>query len=183
MPAFRQAMQRHPGQRGALTALAAGFLAADKAGDAVIAEQQLAALQAQLDSLQEPAVPYAKLRQDWVAARDAAAADLQALEQAILQDFAGEPEYEDLVRRVRKLDEVMATLGTALRDKLDEATNAAGPERLVRQGEAGEIVARHRSYVDGDPFLTAIDDNPFKTVEVQARLSVALASLATALAA
>jgi hypothetical protein len=185
MPALREAMRRHPDQRGALTALAGAFLAADKAGDASAAEQQLLLLRARLDALpaQGGAVAYAKLRLQWDAARNGAAADLQALEVAILQDLAGEPEYEEARLRVRKLDQVLSTLGTALQDKLDEAANAAGPERLARQGEALEIIARYRQYVDGDPFVAAIDANPFTPVVVQARLSSALAGLAAALAA
>jgi hypothetical protein len=185
MPALREAMRRHPDQRGALTALAGAYLAADKAGDASAAEQHLLLLQARLDALpaQGGPVAYAKLRLQWDAARNGAAADLQALEVAILQDLAGEPDYEEARLRVRRLDQVLSTLGTALQDKLDEAANAAGPERLARQGEALEIIARYRQYVDGDPFVAALDANPFTPVAVQARLSSALAGLAAALAA
>ena len=183
IPALRLAMQRHPAERGGLGALAAGFLAASKAGDLAAADAQLQALTARLEALRDPAgtVAYAKLRLDWESARNGAAADLQRLEAAILDSLEGEPEYEQARSRVRKLDQILATLGTALQDKLDEAASAAGPDRALRRQEALALIAQHRGYVAEDPFLAAIDSNPFVAVAVQARLAASLAGLAGAL--
>jgi hypothetical protein len=189
-PRLRQAIERAPDRRGPLTQALAAFNNAVKDANLAAAQRLLSSLTAEVDRLiaagpevAAGTVQYTKLMLDWNSARQAAAARLKSLEQAILKDFEGEDDYDEASVRIRKLDVILATLAGELQDKLDEAMNAPVDARPPIHEEALEIIARYKGYVDTDAFVAAIESNPYQPVNVKSGLSATLANLNQALAA
>jgi tetratricopeptide (TPR) repeat protein len=124
-------------------------------------------------------VAYAQLRLGWDTARKRAPVELEKLEQAILEAFKNEPWVGDLKQHVRKLDTVLEGFQEDLSDALDAALNAAdeGKRRLHHEQAAG-IVKKYKKYVETDPFIKDIEDNPFTKVNLTKGLSMTLDLLA-----
>jgi len=130
----------------------------------------------------EGMVDYAKCRLAWDATKKRVHADLQRLEEAILNEFRDAPAFSELVRNVRKLDSVLETFADGLGDALDAALNASGPdERRQRHEQAIKIVAQYQQKVDSDPFIDKLQSNPFVPVSLKESLSTTLSALATRL--
>jgi hypothetical protein len=130
------------------------------------------------------AVDYAKARLAWVAARNNAKADLRRLETAILDAYADEPAMlAQITKGVRRLDKVLVRLDTSLADKLDEGLNAAEPQaRAQVNREALGIIDKYIAFLDSDPLIENIDDNPFVDMDLASTLGETLAGLAEQLA-
>jgi hypothetical protein len=127
-------------------------------------------------------VNYAKARLDWMTTRQKVAADLQKLEQAILEVYKGTPSFAAAQAAVRNLDKVLKHFDESLADKLDEALNAADENvRAALNKQAAAIVARYTNYLHTDPMVTQLDGNPFVPLSVQDDLSTTLTDLAAQL--
>ncbi len=127
-------------------------------------------------------VAYAKLRLAWDAARKHVHADLQKLEQAILDEYKGDAELPDVQKKVRKLDEILETFSADLGDQLDLVYTAeTDDDRAVRKESALEIIDDYVDALD-DEFIDDIETNPFVTVTVRKTLSDTLRALKAQLA-
>lgn len=128
-------------------------------------------------------VGYAKARLAWLDTRKQVAAELQRLERAILQAYAGSSSLGAVQTATRSLDEVLTILDERLADKLDEGLNAADPAaRQAIHRQAAEIIGRYQRFIRTSPLMRQVDDNPFVAVNVQERLSTTLDDLERQLA-
>jgi hypothetical protein len=123
------------------------------------------------------------LQKTWADTRGAAAADLKKLEDAILSEYGEAPEIGVLRQHVRKLDAVLDTLGTDMADLFGSAPGAAPADRAKLHDSAKALAGRYRSYIDSDPLLAELDDNPFTSISVKRRFAEALGTIETALSA
>lgn len=170
-PLLLRALQSPGVDAGKLRALSEFAREKAAAGNAAAALQSLAMIEKLLSATPAPAavapgegrfVHHAKARLAWQATRQRVDADLKKLEQAILAHYRDEPAGNDLPQRLRRLDDVLQTLDTALIDTLDAALNASD---LARRAELHEqaitILRRYAEFVRHEPLLPALDDNPF----------------------
>jgi hypothetical protein len=128
-------------------------------------------------------VVFQQTRLMWDASRKRAHAQLQVLQAAILADFKEAPVFDEISVLVGRLDGLLARFDDRLTDKLDEALNAATPQdRAQRHREAAAILAEYRAFVDSDPGLRLLDDNPFTAVNIQQTFQDTLDILAAKLA-
>ena len=128
-------------------------------------------------------VDYAKCRLAWEAAKKKVQAELQKLEQTILDEYRGAPGFDEISVKLRKLDTVLNDFAEDLSDTLDHALNeqdAAERQRYHREA-SGQI----RKFLDraaNDPFIAQIESNPFVTIKAQATLVATLGTLAKLIA-
>jgi hypothetical protein len=188
VPAMQRAITASPARREEIMAPATAFQAEIKRGDTAAARKSLTALLRLLGTLSpagNPApVPYAALIETWMAARTRAANDLRKLESAILDRFRDDPSFASVSQGVRKLDTVLAALGSELQDRLGAAMSAAS-EASRGPAQAGALAeaVRCRGFVNSDPLVAALDSNPFAPVAIKSALSAALNEIEKALAA
>jgi hypothetical protein len=123
-------------------------------------------------------VAYAQLRLAWDTAKKRVHAELQKLEQAILSEFQGSPAFAELEQKLRKLDTVLERFAEGLTDTLDDGLSAQTDEdrRKYNQQAAG-IIAKYRAYVDSDPFIQQLEQNPFLPLTLRKTLGGTLAVL------
>lgn len=128
-------------------------------------------------------VNHAKAKLTWNSVRQKVKADLQALEQAIRDEYGHRQDVPDLATKLRKLDTVLATLDESLSTTLDDALNAPDlAARAALHDKARQVVARYKAFVDTDPLVAAIDSNPFVPLNTHATLSKTLQVLDRSLA-
>jgi hypothetical protein len=162
----------------------AGAATALQRAESLLSDTQVAAPAA----APTPAAPgrfvhQAKVRLGWQMARQKLAADLKALEGAILEHYRDQPEGADLATRVRRFDDVLGTLDESLADKLDAALNAADPaQRSALHEQARTILAGYAQYVRDEPLIAALDDNPFVPLSTHKTLLKTLKVLDSSLA-
>lgn len=168
---------------GAMTASAAALVGHLKAGDAEAARHDLTQLASLLDtdrrSVEAPRQPYMAMMLDWETTRKAVDADLGTLEQAILDAFSDTDDFSIARSAVRKLDTVLGQFTEDLQVRLDALAAAADPIEPRRAALA--LVTAHRTAVEGDALIAALDDNPFAPVAVHKALSATLGRLAAQL--
>jgi tetratricopeptide (TPR) repeat protein len=131
----------------------------------------------------DPKILYGQARLEWVNARQKVRGELEKLEAAILEKYQQDPRLPDVKSSVRKLDTILKNLDEALEDKLDEAYNEAKEEkRNVLHKQATRLIASYLSYVNSDPLVAQLKDNPLVPVTVQETLTGTLTTLAERLA-
>ena len=84
----------------------------------------------------------------------------------------------------KRLDEILQTLDGRLLAGLDAALNE--PDEQAREKlniRAGGLAREYLEYVQSDPVIQVIDDNPFMPVGVKKTLSTTLAALCSKLGA
>jgi hypothetical protein len=116
--------------------------------------------------------------QSWQAARQAVQGELTKLQIAILKAYQPtlpKDKLADLANATKQLHNIMDKLDDRLVKTLDEARNAKTPDALKKL--ATSIVKQYRSFVDSDPLVGMLDDNPFTPVSVRGRLIQALADV------
>ncbi|MDR3515050.1 MAG: hypothetical protein P4M00_04480 [Azospirillaceae bacterium] len=181
LPALKE-LARDPAVTDQIRALWRTADAALKSGDRATAGPAIASLRQRLAVPKAAAGDDAALAQGWSMARDSAATELRGLEGAILADYGDLPEAGALRSAVRKFDGILATLGPDLADLLAEAGARPASERQALHLQAQDLTARYRSFLDSDPVLAELDDNPFVAVSVKRRFSATLDAIDTALA-
>jgi hypothetical protein len=125
-----------------------------------------------------PFVALQMARLDWDSARKDARAELARLETAILRRVAGKPFMDEVTRSTHRLYAAFETLDDSLLDRLDAALSApTETERQRLQREAAAIAGRFRAFVETDPLLVAVDNNPFEKITAAARLRQTLQAL------
>jgi hypothetical protein len=129
-------------------------------------------------------VVFQQARLVWDASRKKALGLLATVQTALLADFKGTPELGEIRVLSERLQGLLARLDERLSDKLDEALNAADPQvRRQRHEEAAGIVREYRAFVQGDPGLRLLDENPFARVQIRQVYETTLNVLAAKLAA
>lgn len=125
------------------------------------------------------AVAYGKLLLAWDQAKKKSAVELQKLEKTILDEFAGDPDLNEIRGDLRQLDDILGHFDNSLADELDAAMSSADDAvRASHHQAALAIISRYLGYVDSDPFLKELQTNPFMPLTVQATLSGTLKVLA-----
>lgn len=115
-------------------------------------------------------VRLAQARLAWGNARTAAAVELKQVEKAMLQVVGGLRISDEVTANVWRLYAMFDVLDTRLIDKLDEALNATDDiDRKRMQAQAQAITDEYLAFLDKDPLLAEIDDNPFAKVSVSVR--------------
>jgi hypothetical protein len=168
MPRVKQAMAagQPSGQEIKLKASEAGALA--KQGRFELAESMLDDLQDLLDrqppseatgaagdAVQPGLVAYRKALVAWDGAKRKARADIQKLREALLASHPRQTAAADA------LSGALDALNAGLADRIDRAINAAKEEQRRRHQAAALKVARnYRKFLEADPLLEDIDDNP-----------------------
>ncbi|MDB6066622.1 MAG: hypothetical protein JWR26_2830 [Pedosphaera sp.] len=121
---------------------------------------------------------YIKGKVVWRDTRAAVEADLKALEQAILAASSQEQNFSEISSKVKNLHVMMNTLDATLIDKLDAALKASSPEiKEFADKQSVELVKKYTAFVNSDPLIGAIDNNPFLPVKVKQRLTATLTEL------
>jgi len=120
----------------------------------------------------------------WERTRASIQAELQKLEQAILDVCQEEEDFDAIKANSGSVYIALDELDDELIHVLDDA--AATEDKKTRadlHSEAREIVQRYMDYVAADEFLGEVDSNPFTTVKVRATLESSLSALAKSLQA
>jgi hypothetical protein len=188
-----------PTAKDTLAPMAAQAQGSIKSGALDVAATQIAAFAKALDGFsgngtgtatapQSPTAPppqntgkvaYAKSRLAWLAARKKIEGDIEKLRAEVVASFEEDgsgPELDKLYRD--RVGPVLNRLDESLADKLDDAANAADPaQRQKLIGEARTIIDGYTSYVNGEPLLDDLDNNPFVPVAIKATLTATLSAL------
>ncbi len=195
LPLYQQASKQAPDRKGELDKLATQAAEAGKQKDYAAAVGLLGRLETSAQTILQTAAPAAnakgpslvafqQLRLKWEAARKSATEDMRKLQEKILADFKGVPEFASVAEAVKVMDNALSGFDERLTDKLDEALNAATPEeRQKKLAEAGPLVATYRAEMAKLPFLQALDKNPFMDAKIYATLNDTLNLVAQQLGA
>jgi hypothetical protein len=128
-----------------------------------------------------------KSRIAWDNLRKAIQSQLQSLEKAILQGITAhnqDPSSPDkfdpkaATESTKRLYTLLDGLDADLIDKLDEALNASGEDRMRHQAEAKKLIEKYQTFVAGDPLIKAIDGNGFITTTIGPSVEKTLSVLA-----
>lgn len=113
----------------------------------------------------------------WNAARRYASEQITALQQVILKETRGEPDFKSIEASVGSLDDLLESLDDSLGQKLGELRETADPARkAVLSSEAVAIVERFQAFVAEDSLMNDIDDNGFMPLDIKAKITAALAA-------
>ena len=125
-------------------------------------------------------VAFAKIKLQWNQAKQAVKDQLAQLGTIIVAED-DDPETADAVR---KLDRVLKRFNEGLADTLDDLYNQAVPaDQPKHLQKAGRIVADYLNYIESDPLIAHVEDNPYKPVMVRRLLLLPLKGLQDKLAA
>ena len=119
----------------------------------------------------------------WDAARKKVHADLQKLEQSVLQLFSTDPRFAQVKQKIHKFDAVLGDYAEELRDRLDEAANAPAEYKPELCSEAVAVLKRYRAYLSSDPFIKAVANNKLQPIDVEGVLGRTLDVVAKRLGA
>jgi hypothetical protein len=126
---------------------------------------------------------YQRAQRGWTVTRERVGADLQKLRQAILAEYADDPELSGIAASVRGLDRVMDALDERLVDALDALASAKTQEAAEEaQERARDIVRRYARFIRQDPLIPRLDENPFVPVSIEKSMTNALDHLVEILA-
>jgi hypothetical protein len=115
----------------------------------------------------------------WETTRAKVQAELRRMEETILAAAADEPDLAAIATKVKDIYGILGGLDTNLRDKLDEGYVAQTPEEKVqRHDEARALIQQTTNFVNGDPLMAVIDNNPFGAYDVKGCVTAALKDLA-----
>ena len=129
-------------------------------------------------------VAYAQARLAWLGARRKMADEIERLGATIYATYRSDRDAANLEERFRqRVAQVLAGLDESLADKLDEATNAAEPEkRAALVNEAKAIMQRYQAVLANEPIIADLDANPFAPVAIQQTITMTLDTLSKVLA-
>jgi len=121
---------------------------------------------------------YQSAARQWLQTRRTVDSELRKLQGAIAREYEAEAIKDEVLAGIRKLDRVMDVLDESLARKLGEVVGAKTmDERRKAAGEAGGIVMKYKQFVDGEPLMAMLDDNPFEKVQVRALIESALTDI------
>jgi hypothetical protein len=113
-------------------------------------------------------VRFARLRLQWDSKKKAVAAELESLRKTILEEYND----KENAAATTKLNKILARFNTGLGDTLDALYNAADPAAQQQFKDKSLAIAKqYLSYVESDPLIAHVEDNPFLTVTVRDSLA------------
>lgn len=119
-------------------------------------------------------VAFAKIKLRWNEAKQSLESDLHGLRETVLAEYGD----ADTVQDAQKILRITGRFNEGLADTLDALYNAADAPRQARlRARAAEIAGSYQAYLDTDPLVAHIQQNPFMALEIRARLSAPLAQL------
>lgn len=123
-------------------------------------------------------VSYAKARLAWDQARKKMRQELEKLEATILAESKDEPDFAEIKAKAEALYDPHRVLDTRLLDALDSAGNAEEPAlRAERVDDALDIIDEYLEFIESNPLLQNVDNNPFVPVAVTSALTRTLADI------
>lgn len=175
-PQITAAAAAHPDRKKELVTAVAAFQQQHKSGQLEQAQDTLTKLAELLKSLGSPSggsgasptggsgkvslVKLGKARLEWITVRDAALADLRALQATIAAEFKSDAEQlQALKAALTKLNEGVRELEAKLPDELDLVLNAEEANRPPLIAAARKTIDRLTNYLNTDPIMAELDDN------------------------
>jgi hypothetical protein len=129
-------------------------------------------------------VVFTQSRLKWDGARNKVQSELKKLEETILERAKGEADFDAIAAKTRKLSRILETLDTELIDRLDDAyTATTAADEARANDQARELIRKYLSFVETDPLLKVIDDNPFGKYDVRGSVHATLTDLQSKFAA
>jgi hypothetical protein len=123
-------------------------------------------------------VTYIQAKLDWRNARTQVQAELQKVEQAVLDACKEQPNFGEIAGKVKNLYGILNTLDERLIDKLDDALKAQDPEKKnFADQQSRQLIKEYLNFINSDPLMSTIDGNPFAPVNVKNRLVATLTDL------
>jgi hypothetical protein len=168
---------------GQLATVANGALKAEQLNDAARAIGQL---QAKLNAIPPPpgaasgptdsgaAVRVAKGLLVWNSTRTYVGQQIKKLEQAIIAQSVGEPDFDEIKANLGELDVVLEKLDDQLSNKLDELRGAQPEAKAALSEAARTVVTDYQAFIANDPLMQDIDDNGFIPLDINAKVTAAL---------
>lgn len=183
LPTLRQLITANGPGSAEMAKLAGQFQQQLRGFDAAGAKATIDALVALMRTGAGSNSAYGQLVEEWNAARTRAANDIKSLQAAIVAEFKAAPELPEIQKNLTVLDKIMATLGTALQDRMAAAQNAPADQRPQMHKDVLNEVKSYQTYIATDELVSAVQDNPFTKVDLRGTLTPALQKIEKALAA
>jgi hypothetical protein len=123
-------------------------------------------------------VTYIQAKLNWRNVRTQVRSELQKVEQAVLDACKEQPNIGEIAGKVKNLYNVLNALDERLIDKLDDALKAPDPEKKdFADGKSRALIKEYLGFINSDPLMAVIDENPFAPVNVKGRLVATLTDL------
>jgi len=183
LPTLRNLITANAAGSAELAKLAAQFQQQLRNFDAAGAKQTVEELVGKMRAGAGTTTAYGHLVEEWNAARTQAANDIKELKDAIVAEFKDAKELPEIQQGVARLDAIMTTLGPALQEKLSAAQSAAPDQRPAVHKQVLDDVKEYRNFVASNELVAAVQDNPFKPVDLRGYLTPPLEKIEKALAA
>ncbi|HYZ63404.1 MAG TPA: hypothetical protein VE650_13210 [Acetobacteraceae bacterium] len=121
----------------------------------------------------------AKSRTAWVAARKRIEDEISKLHQAMTKHYEGHGFGADLDKVfLSKIEPILTTLDQSLAHKLDEVGKNTDPQQHQKLvGEAKQIIDNYESFLNSNPLIPQLDENPFVPLQIQKTLTATLEAL------
>ncbi len=144
----------------------------------VSVEKSLAGPEAPAEAVDDsPAGRLARFGKAWSAARKKFAGELNRIEDAILETYASAEKYNDIARQMPRLHALQKTVNKHLETQLALAKSIPAPEVDAWRKSLREAIAAQLDFIQGDPLMCALDDNPFHKTGIRAQLLIVLQKL------
>jgi hypothetical protein len=141
-----------------------------------------AKLRAQAQAGAGPVV-YAKSRLAWLATRKRLESDISRLESEIVATYEDEGVGQDLASAYATwVGPMLSALDDRLANALDAAANATNAvERTKLVADAKTLIAQYTAFLNSDPRIAELDDNPFLPLAIRSTVGGTLSTLAKAI--
>jgi hypothetical protein len=124
-----------------------------------------------------PAGRLARFGKAWSAARKKFAAELNRIEDAILETYKDAAKYEGVARQMPRLHALQKAIDKSLETQLASAASIPPEEADGYRKSLRASIDTQLAFVDGDPLMLALDDNPFHKTGIRMQLLAVLQKL------
>lgn len=115
----------------------------------------------------------------WNASRAHVAAEVEKLQQAILEQTVQEPDFATIKANVGRLEAVLELFDGELGKKLGVLLATTDlQQKAALLDEARESIAAQEAELAQNPLLNSIDDNGFVPLDIRSRVMAALSAMA-----
>ena len=130
-------------------------------------------------------VAFAKSRLAWLAARKKVESEITRLRTEITETYKDDEMAGQIAQAyAQHVGPVLDTLDERLADVLDDANNQSDPAaRAELVAEAKSLIAGYSSFLQADPMIADLDDNPFAPLTIRTTISTTLTLLESTLVA
>lgn len=125
-------------------------------------------------------VAYAKSRLAWIATRKRIETDIGKLQSEIVATYSDQGLGQELAGAYTSwVGPVLQSLDERLADALDDATNATDEtKRAELVTHAKSLIAEYTAFLNSDPRITELDNNPFVPLSIRTTVGGTLSTLA-----